>query len=112
MLTVNKKVFTESFIPVTESGCWIWLRSYYSTHPRLGAYGYYKGEPAHRYSYKQYKGPIPLGYHICHTCDIRECVNPDHLVLGSPYDNVRDMIKKNRHIIPSVKQDQNPIWTR
>lgn len=53
---------------------------------------------AHRLSYEMYKGDIPSkDMFICHTCDNPRCVNPDHLFLGSIYDNIMDCIAKNRH---------------
>lgn len=34
---------------------------------------------------------------VCHTCDTPACVNPNHLFVGVPLDNVRDMIAKDRN---------------
>ncbi len=42
-------------------------------------------------------GNIPNGLVVCHTCDVRNCVRPDHLWLGTQMENVQDSIKKGRH---------------
>lgn len=48
---------------------------------------------AHRASYEFHKGKLTLGKFICHTCDNRKCINPDHLYEGSYKENNRDRYK-------------------
>lgn len=93
-----KDRFENMYESITESGCWIWKGFCDSRY----GYGYIRNEGstkrlyAHRVSYELYNGPIPEGLCICHKCDIRECVNPNHLFLGTITDNNRDMCKKKR----------------
>lgn len=83
----------------TES-CWEWL----ATHNGRG-YGLFRVDGtyqlAHRVSYTLYKGAIPQGLLVRHTCDNPNCVNPDHLEVGTNYDNRQDMMKRGR--CPSSK---------
>lgn len=81
------------------SDCWIW------TGPkRTTGYGQthvwhktrWKLEQAHRVAWELTNGPIPSGIFICHTCDVRLCVRPDHLFLGTARENTRDMVRKGR----------------
>lgn len=51
---------------------------------------------SHRYSWMLHFGDIPPAMYVCHHCDNPCCVRPDHLFLGRPIDNSRDMLSKNR----------------
>lgn len=76
-------------------GCWLWLAAKYPS-----GYGqcYHEGrvQPAHRVSWKLFRGEIPEGMVICHKCDNPACVNPEHLFVGTQQDNLHDMCIKNR----------------
>lgn len=77
--------------------CWIWSgytdKDGYGTLRALN-----KDYKAHRLSFLLFYGDIPKGMLICHSCDNPSCVNPKHLFLGTPKDNMDDMIKKNRQV--------------
>lgn len=81
----------ERFWPRVEKtdGCWLW------TGPRRrDGYGRIKlagkDTTAHRVAWIMLFGPIPSGVEVCHRCDVKLCVRPDHLYLGTHALNMRD----------------------
>lgn len=83
-------------IPEPNSGCLLWTGPLDSEgRPKIGISG--KTRRVSRVVYELYRGPIPEGLFVCHKCDIRLCVNPDHLWTGTHLDNMRDRNQKKRH---------------
>lgn len=51
----------------------------------------------HKFIFESFKGSIPEGMLVCHSCDNRKCINIEHLFLGTHKDNIHDAINKGRH---------------
>lgn len=93
-----KDHFMSFVTPEPNSGCWLWTGGTNASASR--GYGVFffrkKSSQAHRVSYTLFRGEIPEGMHACHKCDVRLCVNPDHIFIGTRSDNMRDCVAKGR----------------
>jgi HNH endonuclease len=89
-------------------GCWLWTGS-----TTGDGYGVLRGRRAHRYSYQRYKGPIPPDHEVRHQCHVKRCVNPDHLLTGTPQQNAMDDVvagkRKSRLSPEEVERIRNGI---
>lgn len=107
---VKAKIATAHRVPLVErffthadqsSDCWLWLGSiknsgYGMAYVGMREDGRQEYRTAHRVAYELSHGPIPSGMHVLHSCDVKRCVRPEHLRLGTQTENMRDMAAKRR----------------
>lgn len=114
---INKEKAKEKLlanIEINENGCWIWKKyclPYGYGRLRINDKMYL----SHRLSWEGFNGDIPIGFHVCHKCDTENCINPNHLFLGTDQDNSDDKIRKGRskHLFgidnPNSKLTENKV---
>lgn len=96
--------FEKKYIPEPNSGCWLWTGSV-----DLRGYGKigidYKTVTATHAAHELFIGPVAEGSHVLHTCDTPACVNPQHLYVGTHWDNMADKVRRGR----SRKGSEHPL---
>jgi len=91
--------FMQFVSPEPNSGCWLWLGGTARGYGQF--YVSINGKPrscvlAHRFAWQSAFGKIPAGMDCCHKCDVKTCVNVEHLFISTRAGNMADMASKNR----------------
>jgi len=86
--------FERMHIPEPNSGCWLWTAALWGEYGTFWLDG--RGVLAHRAAYEIFIAKPPPDQFVCHRCDTKLCVNPEHLFLGTAADNMRDRDRKLR----------------
>lgn len=107
-----KESFETRLLRYTEKteSCWLWKGARTEFGHGIFAVkseGRTRNFMAHRISWELYRGEIPPDLKVLHRCDVPNCVNPDHLFLGTQKDNVADMIQKGRARYRGLKGESN-----
>lgn len=102
-LVVDEKQYIFDRIKINEeTGCWEWTGTCFSNGYARAGLSKRKGrkfsQRASRMAHEVFVGEIPPGLLMCHKCDNKKCVNPDHLFLGTTKDNMQDMVNKGRSL--------------
>lgn len=100
-LTIDDKVkrLANGLDAAEDGTCWLWMRG-------IGRGGYGQitmGRQVyrtHRAAYRVAYGDIPNGLCVCHSCDVRRCINPEHLHLGTAADNHQECRDRRRNFPP------------
>lgn len=94
------------------SGCVLWTgRKDRHGYGRVSHYlktGEYITSGAHRMAWTLKHGEIPPGHYVLHRCDVRGCINPEHLFIGTAKDNSADMHRKGRWTARDKRGAHNP----
>jgi hypothetical protein len=108
--TAIRKRFASKYKVDEATGCWNWISASQGRYGVLWVNQVRRADGAHRISYRLFKGAIPRGKYVLHNCDNGHCVNPDHLYLGTPQQNMDDKVKRGR--MPDQRGQNNPYWKK
>lgn len=104
---MKRRILNRS-VPEPNTGCWLWEGSTGNSGYGKLRVGHSQDYSAHRISFLAFNGPISKGLCVLHKCDVRICVNPDHLFLGTKKQNSQDMVRKGRNHSPQWAKTNCP----
>jgi len=106
-----REKFEAKYIPEPMSGCWLWIGSTDTPgYPSMGVNR--KRRHASSVALELAGRPLAAGQLALHKCDVKECVNPDHLYAGNRHDNARDKIQRGRDRGPAAVNRQKTRCNR
>jgi hypothetical protein len=95
----DKDRFLKKIRILSNDECWIWIGAKFTRRPSGILHPTFvlnrKVIKANRVAWMVFKGDIPEGKQVLHTCDNKRCVNPNHLYLGTHADNMGDLISRH-----------------
>ncbi len=100
----------EFYSEADPSACRLWQGTFRDGYGRLRFKG--KKKNAHVWAWEVKHGPIPPGKQVLHYCDVRACINTEHLFLGTNADNVADKVQKGRQAKGSAHSQVMRAWWR
>lgn len=98
--------FESKYIPEPNSGCWLWFGAAQKDGRGTLAKSPKGNIVAPRVSWQLFRGEIPDGLDVLHTCDVPACVNPDHLWVGTHKENMHDCIRKGRFVLSNARGER------
>jgi len=109
--SMKRTLFDRFWTKVNKTdGCWLWTGGL--NKDGYGTFSFYGPIIAvHRIVWMLVKSEIPKGLNVLHKCDIRNCLNPDHLYLGTQKDNRRDADIRGRTNLPKGSAHPNAKLT-
>ncbi len=109
--TLKDRILEKTEIKI--NGCWIWKGAKSGSPSKNIRYGYInidgKARRVHRVFYELYYNADIKGKTLMHSCDNPSCINPEHIFVGTPQDNMDDMINKGRDRHPRGEANKSKL---
>lgn len=85
---------------VEELDCWLFMGARhtngYGNVRSKNQFGRWSCKTAHKLAYEHHHGSVPEGLVVRHMCNVRNCVNPEHLTVGTHMENMADLRRANQ----------------
>jgi hypothetical protein len=99
----SASAFWQKVLKRGPNDCWLWTAALQRGGYPMFSVAEYGTMPGHRFSYELHKGDIPLGHAVDHSCGNRACVNPRHLRVLKPRQNIHESLR-NKALLTMVDE--------